>query len=181
MLHTNTCLGLTTVYSSRGCLVNKLQRTVALDQCEGNCSNEDDVEAFPVSLQIKCDQYWPSRGTETYGMIQVTLLDTMELATFCVRTLSLHKVNYFPSLQASPVPLCAPPRLTTLPFPLLITVTSTKTCFDLLSLQLRTRSNWRGHEFPLSLKECCTWTRRRIDYSGLRGVFKPGQPPSVRR
>uniref|UniRef100_A0A3B3Z0A9 protein-tyrosine-phosphatase n=1 Tax=Poecilia mexicana TaxID=48701 RepID=A0A3B3Z0A9_9TELE len=43
--------------------------------------------------RIKCDQYWPSRGTETYGMTQVTLLDTMELATFCVRTFSLHKVN----------------------------------------------------------------------------------------
>ncbi|KAM9844575.1 receptor-type tyrosine-protein phosphatase S-like [Aulostomus maculatus] len=41
--------------------------------------------------RIKCDQYWPSRGTETYGTIQVTLLDTMELATFCVRTVSLHK------------------------------------------------------------------------------------------
>ncbi|XP_028986480.1 receptor-type tyrosine-protein phosphatase S-like isoform X2 [Betta splendens] len=41
--------------------------------------------------RIKCDQYWPSRGTETYGMLQVTLLDTMELATFCVRTFSLHK------------------------------------------------------------------------------------------
>uniref|UniRef100_A0AAY5KT59 protein-tyrosine-phosphatase n=1 Tax=Esox lucius TaxID=8010 RepID=A0AAY5KT59_ESOLU len=41
--------------------------------------------------RIKCDQYWPTRGTETYGMIQVTLLDTMELATFCVRTFSLHK------------------------------------------------------------------------------------------
>uniref|UniRef100_A0A1A7WDV9 protein-tyrosine-phosphatase n=1 Tax=Iconisemion striatum TaxID=60296 RepID=A0A1A7WDV9_9TELE len=41
--------------------------------------------------RIKCDQYWPSRGTETYGMVQVTLLDTMELATFCVRTFSLHK------------------------------------------------------------------------------------------
>ncbi|XP_047223783.1 receptor-type tyrosine-protein phosphatase S-like isoform X1 [Girardinichthys multiradiatus] len=41
--------------------------------------------------RIKCDQYWPSRGTETYGMTQVTLLDTMELATFCVRTISLHK------------------------------------------------------------------------------------------
>uniref|UniRef100_A0A671YY88 protein-tyrosine-phosphatase n=1 Tax=Sparus aurata TaxID=8175 RepID=A0A671YY88_SPAAU len=41
--------------------------------------------------RIKCDQYWPSRGTETYGMIQVSLLDTMELATFCVRTFSLHK------------------------------------------------------------------------------------------
>lgn len=29
-------------------------------------------------------------------MVQVTLLDTMELATFCVRTFSLHKVNPFP-------------------------------------------------------------------------------------
>ncbi|XP_068508384.1 receptor-type tyrosine-protein phosphatase S isoform X9 [Syngnathus scovelli] len=41
--------------------------------------------------RIKCDQYWPSRGSETYGMTQVTLLDTIELATFCVRTFSLHK------------------------------------------------------------------------------------------
>ncbi|MED6237956.1 hypothetical protein ATANTOWER_001515 [Ataeniobius toweri] len=41
--------------------------------------------------RIKCDQYWPSRGTETYGMTQLTLLDTIELATFCVRTFSLHK------------------------------------------------------------------------------------------
>uniref|UniRef100_A0A8C5JG59 protein-tyrosine-phosphatase n=1 Tax=Junco hyemalis TaxID=40217 RepID=A0A8C5JG59_JUNHY len=39
--------------------------------------------------RIKCDQYWPGRGTDTYGMIQVTLLDTIELATFCVRTFSL--------------------------------------------------------------------------------------------
>lgn len=44
-------------------------------------------------VQIKCDQYWPNRGTETYGCIQVTLLDTIELATFCVRTFSLHKVR----------------------------------------------------------------------------------------
>ncbi|XP_011798871.1 PREDICTED: receptor-type tyrosine-protein phosphatase S [Colobus angolensis palliatus] len=41
--------------------------------------------------RIKCDQYWPNRGTEIYGFIQVTLLDTIELATFCVRTFSLHK------------------------------------------------------------------------------------------
>ncbi|XP_051554555.1 receptor-type tyrosine-protein phosphatase S isoform X1 [Myxocyprinus asiaticus] len=41
--------------------------------------------------RIKCDQYWPSRGTDTYGTVQVSLLDTMELATFCVRTFSLHK------------------------------------------------------------------------------------------
>ncbi|XP_077331835.1 receptor-type tyrosine-protein phosphatase S isoform X18 [Lithobates pipiens] len=41
--------------------------------------------------RIKCDQYWPTRGADTYGIIQVTLLDTIELATFCVRTFSLHK------------------------------------------------------------------------------------------
>lgn len=62
--------------------------------------NGDADDAFPLSLQIKCDQYWPNRGTEAYGMIQITLLDTMELATFCVRTFSLHKVNSF-SLRSS--------------------------------------------------------------------------------
>ncbi|XP_066512486.1 receptor-type tyrosine-protein phosphatase F isoform X1 [Hoplias malabaricus] len=41
--------------------------------------------------RVKCDQYWPVRGTETYGMIQVTLLDTVELATYCVRTFALYK------------------------------------------------------------------------------------------
>ncbi|XP_072260348.1 receptor-type tyrosine-protein phosphatase delta isoform X4 [Pyxicephalus adspersus] len=41
--------------------------------------------------RIKCDQYWPSRGTETYGLIQVTLQDTVELATYCVRTFALYK------------------------------------------------------------------------------------------
>ncbi|XP_047444206.1 protein tyrosine phosphatase receptor type Fa isoform X19 [Mugil cephalus] len=41
--------------------------------------------------RVKCDQYWPSRGTETYGMIQVTMLDTVELATYSVRTFSLYK------------------------------------------------------------------------------------------
>ncbi|XP_039928963.1 receptor-type tyrosine-protein phosphatase F isoform X7 [Hirundo rustica] len=41
--------------------------------------------------RVKCDQYWPSRGTETYGMIQVTLLDTVELATYTVRTFALCK------------------------------------------------------------------------------------------
>ncbi|XP_067297929.1 protein tyrosine phosphatase receptor type Db isoform X1 [Pseudorasbora parva] len=39
----------------------------------------------------KCDQYWPSRGTETYGLMQVSLLDTVELATYCVRTFALFK------------------------------------------------------------------------------------------
>ncbi|XP_053100712.1 receptor-type tyrosine-protein phosphatase F isoform X2 [Hemicordylus capensis] len=41
--------------------------------------------------RVKCDQYWPGRGTETYGLIQVTLLDTVELATYTVRTFALYK------------------------------------------------------------------------------------------
>ncbi|XP_045332968.1 receptor-type tyrosine-protein phosphatase F isoform X25 [Leopardus geoffroyi] len=41
--------------------------------------------------RVKCDQYWPARGTETYGLIQVSLLDTVELATYTVRTFALHK------------------------------------------------------------------------------------------
>ncbi|TRY94561.1 hypothetical protein DNTS_024378 [Danionella cerebrum] len=44
--------------------------------------------------RVKCDQYWPIRGTETYGLIQVTLLDTAELATFCVRTFALSKLQF---------------------------------------------------------------------------------------
>lgn len=46
---------------------------------------------------MKCDQYWPIRGTETYGMIQVTMLDAVELATYSVRTFALYKVkSYLP-------------------------------------------------------------------------------------
>eukprot|EP00079_Xenopus_tropicalis_P035263 XP_017949034.1 PREDICTED: receptor-type tyrosine-protein phosphatase F isoform X6 [Xenopus tropicalis] len=41
--------------------------------------------------RVKCDQYWPGRGSETYGMIQVTLMDTVELATYTVRTFTLYK------------------------------------------------------------------------------------------
>ncbi|TRY85255.1 hypothetical protein DNTS_003558 [Danionella cerebrum] len=41
--------------------------------------------------RVKCDQYWPIRGTETHGMIQVTMLDAVELATYSVRTFALYK------------------------------------------------------------------------------------------
>eukprot|EP00058_Branchiostoma_floridae_P015952 XP_002601440.1 hypothetical protein BRAFLDRAFT_281312 [Branchiostoma floridae] len=41
--------------------------------------------------RVKCDQYWPTRGTETYGSVQVTLLDTIELATYTVRTFALFR------------------------------------------------------------------------------------------
>uniref|UniRef100_A0A8D8LUZ9 protein-tyrosine-phosphatase n=1 Tax=Cacopsylla melanoneura TaxID=428564 RepID=A0A8D8LUZ9_9HEMI len=41
--------------------------------------------------RIKCDQYWPSRGTETYGHITVTLQDVQELASYCIRTFLINK------------------------------------------------------------------------------------------
>ena len=44
-------------------------------------------------LQIKCDQYWPNRGTESYAGIQVELRDVMELATYTIRTFLLTRVS----------------------------------------------------------------------------------------
>lgn len=43
--------------------------------------------------RIKCDQYWPSRGTETYGLITVTLSDVQELATYCIRSFQINRVS----------------------------------------------------------------------------------------
>ncbi|KAG7262627.1 hypothetical protein CRUP_019558 [Coryphaenoides rupestris] len=60
---------------------------------------------------VKCDQYWPTRGTETYGLIQVTLLDTVELATYCLHcTLQPHgslpsNSTLFPDLRQTHVSL----------------------------------------------------------------------------
>ncbi|XP_047503819.1 tyrosine-protein phosphatase Lar isoform X6 [Pieris napi] len=39
--------------------------------------------------RIKCDQYWPSRGSESYGMMTVTIAEVQELATYCIRTFQL--------------------------------------------------------------------------------------------
>ncbi|KAL1129262.1 hypothetical protein AAG570_013791 [Ranatra chinensis] len=41
--------------------------------------------------RIKCDQYWPARGTETYGTITVTLSEVQELATYCIRTFNINR------------------------------------------------------------------------------------------
>jgi len=43
--------------------------------------------------RIKCDQYWPTRGTESYGVMSVTLTDTQELATYVIRTFQLQRVS----------------------------------------------------------------------------------------
>uniref|UniRef100_A0AC35U5G8 Protein-tyrosine-phosphatase n=1 Tax=Rhabditophanes sp. KR3021 TaxID=114890 RepID=A0AC35U5G8_9BILA len=42
--------------------------------------------------RIKCDQYWPQRK-QRYGMIQVELLDTIQLAHYTVRTFRLQLIS----------------------------------------------------------------------------------------
>jgi len=44
--------------------------------------------------RIKCDQYWPSRGTESYGPMHVTLMNVEELATYCIRTFIVQRTGY---------------------------------------------------------------------------------------
>ncbi|XP_060521097.1 tyrosine-protein phosphatase Lar isoform X3 [Cylas formicarius] len=44
--------------------------------------------------RIKCDQYWPSRGTEIYGPMSVAITDVQELATYCIRTFDIQKDGY---------------------------------------------------------------------------------------
>lgn len=48
-------------------------------------------------LQKKCDMYWPKKGSETYGYIQVTLLREDVMATYTIRTLQIRhmKVDIF--------------------------------------------------------------------------------------
>ncbi|XP_076293559.1 tyrosine-protein phosphatase Lar isoform X3 [Lasioglossum baleicum] len=44
--------------------------------------------------RIKCDQYWPSRGAETYGLMTVTITDVQELATYCIRSFQVSRAGY---------------------------------------------------------------------------------------
>ncbi|XP_022247937.1 tyrosine-protein phosphatase Lar-like isoform X3 [Limulus polyphemus] len=44
--------------------------------------------------RIKCDQYWPLRGTEKYGVMNISLADIQELATYCIRTFIIQKMGY---------------------------------------------------------------------------------------
>ncbi|CAJ0945568.1 unnamed protein product, partial [Mesorhabditis belari] len=43
--------------------------------------------------RVKCDQYWPSRGTVTYGDIQVTLLETTIFAHYTSRTFRIQALG----------------------------------------------------------------------------------------
>ena len=44
-------------------------------------------------MQLKCHQYWPPSGSVVYGPLTVTLMDTMTLADFIVRTFEIVKVR----------------------------------------------------------------------------------------
>ncbi|XP_064626984.1 tyrosine-protein phosphatase Lar-like isoform X3 [Lineus longissimus] len=44
--------------------------------------------------RIKCDQYWPNRGTDTFGFIHVTIMDVMELATYTIRTFQIQRHGF---------------------------------------------------------------------------------------
>lgn len=44
--------------------------------------------------RIKCDQYWPTRGADTYGQMTVTISDVQELATYCIRTFQVCRNGY---------------------------------------------------------------------------------------
>lgn len=41
---------------------------------------------------FQCDQYWPNRSTETYGVMYVSFADIQELASYCIRTFYLQRV-----------------------------------------------------------------------------------------
>ncbi|XP_075525453.1 putative receptor-type tyrosine-protein phosphatase mosPTP-1 isoform X3 [Dermacentor variabilis] len=41
----------------------------------------------------KCDMYWPKEGTETYGIIQVKLVQEVVMATYTVRTFAIKNIK----------------------------------------------------------------------------------------
>ena len=46
------------------------------------------------TLQVKCNQYWPSYGTTTYGSLQVTLKEVENLAEYSIRTFNVSPVGH---------------------------------------------------------------------------------------
>jgi hypothetical protein len=46
-----------------------------------------------ICFQPKCEKYWPDSGTEKYGDIEVTLVNTEEFAYHVTHSLKLKKVS----------------------------------------------------------------------------------------
>jgi receptor-type tyrosine-protein phosphatase gamma len=51
------------------------------------------IEKFVLTVQKKCDQYWPKEGTETYGLIQVRLVQEDVLATYTIRKFAIRHMK----------------------------------------------------------------------------------------
>ena len=66
------------------------------------------ILTFPT-YQVKCDQYWPTRGQENYGTINVSLVDVIELSTYTIRTFHIQKVTM--PLYHNPIHLLMRPTL----------------------------------------------------------------------
>lgn len=43
--------------------------------------------------RTKCDQYWPTRGSSIYGDFKVTLMETIELAYYTLRSMRLEDLR----------------------------------------------------------------------------------------
>ena len=46
-----------------------------------------------VYIQIKCHQYWPSKGSNVYGDTKVTLHKEEQLANYCFRHFFVEQVS----------------------------------------------------------------------------------------
>ena len=57
------------------------------------CDQVRNIHTIIVFNILDIFQYWPTRGTETYGVMCVTLTDTQELATYVIRTFQLQRVS----------------------------------------------------------------------------------------
>ena len=60
---------------------------------EKNCSVIVMITNVREKGRIKCDQYWPDEGTEFYGNVQVTHLQTINLTFYTKRIFSLKVKN----------------------------------------------------------------------------------------
>jgi receptor-type tyrosine-protein phosphatase F len=96
---------------------------VRTDECDGReCHQSDflsnrEVEASTIVMMTrleermrkKCDQYWPTRGSETYGSMTVTITATQELATYSIRTFQLSRAGRNESREIKQVQYCSWP------------------------------------------------------------------------
>lgn len=44
-------------------------------------------------FQRKCDMYWPKEGAETYGIIQVRLVEELIMSTYTIRTFAIRNIK----------------------------------------------------------------------------------------